>query len=70
MVNEDAIYSWSGEVRGKLGGQNKIPHIDPTVDGEMTLSLLRFIGREAEAGGSELDTGNFRLYHKSSHMAA
>jgi GH3 auxin-responsive promoter len=70
MVNEDAIYSWSGVVRGKLGGQSKIPHIDPTVDGEMTLSLLRFIGREAEVGSLESGTGNFRARHDSSHMAA
>lgn len=40
------IYHWSKEVRGKLGGQSKIPHIDPTIDGEMIASLLRFTGRE------------------------
>ena len=40
------IYQWSKEVRGKLGGQSKIPHIDPTVDGEMIASLLRFTGWE------------------------
>jgi len=43
-VSEEMIYRWSKEVRGKLGGQSKIPHIDPTVDGEMIRSLLRFIG--------------------------
>jgi hypothetical protein len=45
-VNEETIYHWSKEVRGKLGGQSKIPHIDPTVDGEMIKSLLSFIGGE------------------------
>jgi GH3 auxin-responsive promoter len=50
-VDEGAIYRWSKEVRGKLGGQSKIPHIDPTLDGEMIQSLLRFIGpRETTAG--------------------
>jgi len=44
-VSEETIYRWSKEVRGKLGGQSKIPHIDPTVDGEMVQSLLRFIAR-------------------------
>ena len=43
-VSEETIYNWSREVRGKLGGQSKIPHIDPTVDGEMIKSLVRFIG--------------------------
>lgn len=43
-VSEEAIYRWSKEVRGKLGGQSKIPHIDPTVDGAMIRSLLHFIG--------------------------
>jgi hypothetical protein len=41
-VGKDVIYNWSGQVRGKLGGQSKIPHIDPTVDGEMVKSLLRY----------------------------
>jgi hypothetical protein len=44
-VSDATIYHWSREVRGKLGGQSKIPHIDPTTDGEMTQSLLEFIGR-------------------------
>jgi hypothetical protein len=43
-VGEEEIYRWSKVVRGKLGGQSKIPHIDPTMDGEMVQSLLRFIG--------------------------
>jgi hypothetical protein len=43
-VGEEVIYRWSKVVRGKLGGQSKIPHIDPTMDGEMVESLLRFIG--------------------------
>ncbi|MHC1698677.1 MAG: GH3 auxin-responsive promoter family protein [Geobacteraceae bacterium] len=41
-VEEGLIYAWSKEIRGKLGGQSKIPHIDPTPDGEMTRSLLEF----------------------------
>ena len=45
-VSEELIYRWSKEVRGKLGGQSKIPHIDPTIDGEMIRSLLRFIGAQ------------------------
>ncbi len=45
-VSEETIYRWSKEVRGKLGGQSKIPHIDPTVDGEMVRSILRFIGAQ------------------------
>ena len=42
-VGEEAIYQWSKVVRGKLGGQSKIPHIDPTMDGEMVKSLVGFI---------------------------
>jgi hypothetical protein len=45
-VEEELIYHWSREVRGKLGGQSKIPHIDPTVDGEMILSLMEFARHE------------------------
>jgi len=41
-VPEDEIYRWSKEVRGKLGGQSKIPHIDPTLEGELVASLARF----------------------------
>lgn len=44
-VAEGTIYRWSKEVRKKLGGQSKIPHIDPTLDGEMIRSLLAFCGR-------------------------
>lgn len=43
-ADKEMIYRWSREVRGKLGGQSKIPHIDPTVDGEMVRSLLEFAG--------------------------
>ncbi len=46
-VGEEEIYRWSKEVRGKLGGQSKIPHVDPTLEGELVQSLARF------AGGSE-----------------
>jgi len=42
IVGEEAIYCWSKEVRGKLGGQSKIPHIDPTPEGEMVRSLAEF----------------------------
>lgn len=48
-VDAETIYRWSREVRGKLGGQSKIPHIDPTVDGEMIRSLLRFTGMLPDA---------------------
>lgn len=41
----DAIYCWSRDVRGKLGGQSKIPHVDPTVDGAMILDLEAFVRR-------------------------
>lgn len=41
-VGEDAIYQWSKKVRRKLGGQSKIPHIDPTLEGEMIMSLVEF----------------------------
>lgn len=43
IVEEEQIYSWSREARGKLGGQSKIPHIDPTPDGEMTRNLVAYI---------------------------
>jgi hypothetical protein len=42
LVAEDEIYRWSKEVRGKLGGQSKIPHIDPTLAGELVASLAAF----------------------------
>jgi hypothetical protein len=45
-TGEEEIYRWSKVVRGKLGGQSKVPHIDPTMDGEMVQSLLRFISRD------------------------
>jgi hypothetical protein len=41
-VDEDLIYRWSRDVRGKLGGQNKIPHVDPTIDGSFVQSLVHF----------------------------
>jgi len=41
-VPPDLIYEWSGTVRGKLGGQTKIPHIDPTPDGSMVMSLREY----------------------------
>jgi len=42
VLPEDDIYRWSKEVRGKLGGQSKIPHIDPTLEGELVASLASF----------------------------
>lgn len=51
-ASEEAIYQWSREVRGKLGGQSKIPHIDPTTAGEFVRSLIDFIGN---------DTGDMKI---------
>lgn len=45
-VGEELIYSWSREVRGKLGGQSKIPHVDPTLEGELVRSLVTYAGTE------------------------
>jgi hypothetical protein len=42
FVPEDGIYRWSQSERGKLGGQSKIPHIDPTPDSSMIQSLIRY----------------------------
>ncbi len=42
VVPAEAIYSWSREVRGKIGGQSKIPHIDPTLRGDMVQDLATF----------------------------
>jgi hypothetical protein len=42
LVPEDGIYTWSKAERGKLGGQTKIPHIDPTPDSSMIASLRDF----------------------------
>ena len=42
LVPEDGIYHWSQKERGKLGGQTKIPHIDPTPDSSMIQSLIRY----------------------------
>jgi len=42
LVPEDGIYHWSQAERGKLGGQTKIPHIDPTPDSSMIASLRVF----------------------------
>jgi hypothetical protein len=42
LVPEDGIYQWSQAERGKLGGQSKIPHIDPTPDSSMIASLRNF----------------------------
>ncbi|MEI7816384.1 MAG: GH3 auxin-responsive promoter family protein [Desulfuromonadales bacterium] len=42
LMPEDGIYQWSQLERGKLGGQSKIPHIDPTPDSSMIASLCGF----------------------------
>ncbi|NTV48937.1 MAG: GH3 auxin-responsive promoter family protein [Geobacteraceae bacterium] len=39
LVPETGIYQWSQAERGKLGGQTKIPHIDPTPDSSMIACL-------------------------------
>ena len=44
LVPEDGIYRWSQSERGKLGGQSKIPHIDPTQDSSMIASLRGYHG--------------------------
>ena len=43
LATEGAIYDWSNTVRGKLGGQSKIPHIDPTLDSSLIASLKEYI---------------------------
>ncbi|MDD2501459.1 MAG: GH3 auxin-responsive promoter family protein [Geobacter sp.] len=45
LVSEQQIYDWSAQVRGKLGGQSKIPHIDPTLTGELVQSLSNYACR-------------------------
>jgi hypothetical protein len=45
IVEEGMIYAWSREIRGKLGGQSKIPHIDPTPDGEMVHGIVKYAAR-------------------------
>lgn len=42
LVPVDGIYRWSRDERGKLGGQTKIPHIDPTHDSSLIASLCRY----------------------------
>lgn len=46
-VGEELIYRWSKEERGKLGGQSKIPHVDPTLEGEWVRSLVQYAGAGA-----------------------
>ena len=43
LAPEEMIYEWSKTVRGKLGGQSKMPHIDPTQDSSMITSLRGFV---------------------------
>jgi len=53
LVPEDGIYTWSQVERGKLGGQTKIPHIDPTPDSSMIASLRNF---HTHSGFHQTDT--------------
>jgi hypothetical protein len=48
LMAEDGIYNWSKVARGKLGGQSKIPHIDPTPDSSMITSLTNFTFYQCE----------------------
>lgn len=41
----ETIYRWSKKVLGKLGDQTKIPHVDPTLMGDLVRSLAAFAGR-------------------------
>jgi GH3 auxin-responsive promoter len=45
-VSEETIYHWSRHVRGKLGGQSKISHVDPTMEGNLVRSLADFGEKE------------------------
>lgn len=42
LIPEHGLYQWSHSERGKLGGQSKIPHIDPTPDSALIHSLLSY----------------------------
>ncbi len=53
LAPEALIYDWSSAARGKLGGQSKIPHIDPTLTGELVADLLL---HHAAAAGETLPT--------------
>jgi GH3 auxin-responsive promoter len=46
VSDELLIYRWSAEVRGRLGGQSKIPHIDPTLSGELVESLTAYLSAQ------------------------
>jgi hypothetical protein len=58
VVEEETIYSWSKEVRGRLGGQSKIPHIDPTPEGALVLSLAEYAGTTGPGRNTEQPEGN------------
>lgn len=55
LVPHDRIYSWSRDERGKLGGQSKIPHIDPTQDSSMIKSLVNYCEQSAAITGECYD---------------
>lgn len=44
IVTERFIYRWSRDVRGRVGGQNKIPRLDPTSSGELIRGLAGYGG--------------------------
>lgn len=50
LLPQDSIYDWSRTVRNRLGGQSKIPHIDPTPDCSLAASLMEF-HRSLRGGG-------------------
>ncbi|NVN93486.1 MAG: GH3 auxin-responsive promoter family protein [Desulfuromonadales bacterium] len=45
ILPADVIYDWSQAERNKLGGQSKIPHIDPTPDGSLAASLGEYYSK-------------------------
>lgn len=44
IVPDQLIYRWSREMRGRVGGQNKIPRLDPTSTGELISGLAGYGG--------------------------
>lgn len=42
LLPPDSIHDWSRAVRNRLGGQSKIPHIDPTPDCSLAASLMDY----------------------------
>jgi hypothetical protein len=65
LVPENGIYQWSQTERGKLGGQTKIPHIDPTTDSSMIASLRNF---HIHSSSQQLDIS--RRPHETTHSVS